>query len=76
MLSQIHINYRSSPLSKAGKIYACMRLPRIETANGDNFVPLRSVDWQIHIYGKATPEFIDFARSQSLELHDFPWEAK
>jgi len=78
ILSQIHINYRSSLLSKgkAGKIFAGMRLPWIETANGDNFAPLRSVDWQIHIYGKATPELIDFARSQSIELHEFPWEAR
>ncbi|TAA72993.1 FAD-dependent oxidoreductase [Planococcus salinarum] len=78
ILSQIHINYRSSPLSKgkAGKVYGGMRLPWIETASGDNFEPLRSVDWQIHIYGKAKPELIDFARSQSLELHEFAWEAK
>lgn len=78
ILSQIHINYRNSLLSKgkAGKIYGGMRLPWIETANGDNFEPLRSVDWQIHIYGKAKPELIDFARSQSLELHEFAWKAQ
>ncbi|MEZ0481154.1 FAD-dependent monooxygenase [Planococcus sp. SSTMD024] len=78
ILSQIHINYRSSLLSKgkAGKIFAGMRLPWIETADGDNFAPLRSVDWQIHIYGKATPELIDFARSRSIDLREFPWEAK
>lgn len=78
ILSQIHINYRNSPLSKgkAGKIYGGMRLPWIESASGDNFEPLRSVDWQIHIYGKAKPELIDFARSQSLQLHEFAWEAK
>ena len=78
ILSQIHINYRNSPLSKgkAGKVYGGMRLPWIETASGDNFVPLRSVDWQIHIYGKAQPELIDFARSQSLQLHEFAWETQ
>ncbi|WP_404336614.1 FAD-dependent monooxygenase [Planococcus rifietoensis] len=78
ILSQIHINYRHSLLSKgkAGKIFAGMRLPWIETASGDNFAPLRSVDWQIHIYGKATPELVDFARSQSLELHEFAWESR
>ncbi|MBT2582965.1 FAD-dependent monooxygenase [Planococcus sp. ISL-109] len=78
ILSQIHINYRNSLLSKgkAGKVYGGMRLPWIETDIGDNFAPLRSVDWQIHIYGKAQPELIDFAHSQSLELHEFAWEAK
>ncbi|MDN3451439.1 hypothetical protein QMA09_14665 [Planococcus sp. APC 3906] len=77
-MSQIHINYRNSLLNKgkAGKVYGGMRLPWIETASGDNFEPLRSVDWQIHIYGKAKPELIDFARSQSLQLHEFAWEAQ
>lgn len=75
---QIHINYRSSLLSKGktGKIYAGMRMPWIETVNGDNFAPLRSVDWLIFIEGKAKPKLINFARSQSLELHEFPWEQK
>lgn len=78
ILSQIHINYRNSPLSKgkAGKVFGGMRLPWVETASGDNFEPLRSVDWQIHIYGKAKPELINFARAQSLELHEFAWETK
>lgn len=78
ILSQIHINYRNSHLSKgkAGKIYGGMRLPWIETAGGDNFKPLRTVDWQIHIYGKAKPELIDFARSHSLQLHEFAWETQ
>ena len=78
MLSQIHINYRSSHLSKGkdGKVYGGMRLPWIETANGGNFSPLQSVNWQIHIYGKATPELIDFTHSQSLELHEFAWETR
>ncbi|ANU11961.1 hypothetical protein BBH88_17730 [Planococcus antarcticus DSM 14505] len=61
---------------KAGKVYGGMRLPWIETDIGDNFAPLHSVDWQIHIYGKAQPELIDFARSQSLQLHEFAWEAR
>lgn len=53
-----------------------MRLPWIETTNGDDFAPLRSVDWQIHIYGKVNPELTDFSRFQSLELHEFPWEVR
>ncbi|MDN5710596.1 MAG: hypothetical protein L0G95_14225 [Planococcus sp. (in: firmicutes)] len=77
-MSQIHVDYRSSLLSKkkGGKVYGGMRLPWIETVNGDNFAPLRSVDWQIHAYAKAQPKLIDFTRSQSPELHEFPWEAK
>ncbi|MGB6407492.1 MAG: FAD-dependent monooxygenase [Planococcus donghaensis] len=77
ILSQIHINYRDSPISKgkAGKVYGGMRLPWIQTAGRDNFTPLRSVDWQIHVYGKASKELIDFARSHSFELHEFAWES-
>ena len=51
-------------------------MPWIETTNGDNFAPLRSVDWQIHVYGKALQELIDFSRLQSLELHEFTWGAR
>ncbi|WP_157824117.1 MULTISPECIES: hypothetical protein [unclassified Planococcus (in: firmicutes)] len=77
-MSQTYINYCNIHLSKgnAGKVCGGMRLRWIETVNGDNFVPLRSDDWQIHIYGKANPKLIDFAHSQSLELYDFPLEAK
>ncbi|ANU09634.1 monooxygenase [Planococcus antarcticus DSM 14505] len=78
ILSQIHINYRKSALSKgkAGKVFAGMRLPWIELAGSDNFFPLRSVDWQIHIYGQASKELMDFAHAQSLEVHEFAWEPK
>ena len=51
-------------------------MPYIQTASVDNFEPLRSVDWQIHIYSKAKSALIDFARSHSTELHEFPWEAQ
>lgn len=76
ILSQIHINYRKSAISKgkAGKIFGGMRLPWFKTAEWDNFQPLRSCDWQIHIYGQARKELIDFTHSQSLEIHEFAWE--
>lgn len=77
VLSQTHINYRDSALSKgkAGKIFGGMRLPWIELADSSNFQALQSVDWQIHIYGKASQELKDFADMQSLEVHEFAWQA-
>lgn len=75
ILSQIHINYRDSALSKgkAGKVFAGMRLPWIQFADSDNFSPLQSVDWQIHVYGKASIELLDFANMHSLAVHEFAW---
>ncbi|ANU27097.1 FAD-dependent monooxygenase [Planococcus versutus] len=76
ILSQIHINYKKSRLSKgkAGKVFAGMRLPWIKTTDVDNFRALRSLDWQIHIYGQASKELKDFAAAQSLEIYEFAWQ--
>lgn len=75
-VSQTQINYRDSKLSKgtAGKVFSGERLPWIETAYSDNFKPLQSCDWQIHIYGQASNELMDFAQPLSLEVHAFAWE--
>ncbi|MEE6132834.1 FAD-dependent monooxygenase [Priestia sp. GS2] len=78
VVSQTEINYRDSKLSNgtAGKIVAGERLPWIETAHSDNFKPLQSFDWQIHIYGQANKDLIEFAQSHSLKVHEFTWEQK
>src|SRR5262249_3829770 len=54
-VSQIGINYRDSPLSEgsAGAVRGGDRLPWVETAPGqDNFDPLTSLAWQVHVYGE------------------------
>ena len=38
---------------KAGKVEGGDRLPWVESADGDNFAPLSSLDWQVHVYGEA-----------------------
>ena len=57
-VSQIGVQYRHSPLSEgaAGSVRGGDRLPWVETgANEDNFAPLASLDWQVHVYGEPRP---------------------
>ncbi len=63
LVSQTRIDYRdSSALSSgtAGKIQGGDRLPWVNSQN--NFHPLSSLDWQIHVYGAATDALQDLAR--------------
>jgi len=71
LVSQIQIHYRTSPLSQgsAGKIHAGDRLPW----SGDNFEALKSLRWQVHIYGDAHSELEKLCQEQDLALHIFPW---
>jgi len=74
-VSQIKINYRHSRLSagKAGKIQGGDRLPWVHCDEFDNFKPLTSLNWQIHIYGKATDAFKKSISSLGIDLHEFSW---
>ena len=62
-ISQTAIHYRASPLSegRAGRVRGGDRLPwvsgrarRRHGPGSDNFAPLASLDWQVHIYGERT----------------------
>lgn len=70
-ISQIGIDYRHSRLSKgrAGEVHGGDRLPWI----GANYGPLRSLDWQVHVYGNASPELEASCRASNLPLHVFRW---
>ena len=37
-------------------------------------MPLRSRDWQVHVYGEATPELRAACEQRKLPLHLFPWQ--
>src|SRR5215813_11311113 len=56
IVSQIGVNYRNSPLSagRAGRVCGGDRLPWVEAV--ENFAPLTSLAWQVHVYGEPTPE--------------------
>ena len=73
LVSQTRIAYRESPLSDgaAGQIHAGDRLPWVEGA--DNFAPLTSLDWQVHVYGTASAALREFATSVNLPVHQWPW---
>jgi 2-polyprenyl-6-methoxyphenol hydroxylase-like FAD-dependent oxidoreductase len=78
-VSQTTLNYHASSLSKgrAGAIQGGDRLPWVETeVNGvqaDNFTPLTSTDWQVHVYGDAAPELRMTCDARKLALHIFSW---
>jgi 2-polyprenyl-6-methoxyphenol hydroxylase-like FAD-dependent oxidoreductase len=73
-ISQTAINYRNSNLSegRAGAVRGGDRLPWVPS-NPDNFAPLQSLDWQVHVYGAATRELAESCASRGLRLHVFPW---
>ena len=80
-VSQTVINYRGGGLSdgRAGRIHGGDRLPWVciePAAKGaDNFAPLTSIDWQVHVYGTTTPEIRACCSERHLALHEFPWQA-
>ena len=72
-ISQTGVSYRGSRLSvgRAGRVHGGDRLPWVQGA--DNFAPLRSLAWQVHVYGAAAPEIEAACRERKLALHVFPW---
>jgi 2-polyprenyl-6-methoxyphenol hydroxylase-like FAD-dependent oxidoreductase len=42
----------------------------------DNFAPLASLRWQVHVYGEAGDELRAAAERRGLPLHAFPWDAR
>jgi hypothetical protein len=49
------------------------RLPWVAVDGVDNFAPLTSVDWQVHVYGEASVALAAWCRQHSLPLHVFAW---
>jgi 2-polyprenyl-6-methoxyphenol hydroxylase-like FAD-dependent oxidoreductase len=77
-VSQTLIEYRRSDLSegKAGSVRGGDRLPWIVPDKGggeDNFTPLASLDWQLHVYGEAAPELTKAAARRGVPFFSFPW---
>ena len=75
--SQIGIHYRDSPLSAgvAGGIRGGDRLPWVGAAPGhDNFAPLASLEWQVHVYGQPRRGLAEACAELRLPLHLFAWQ--
>ncbi|WP_157934415.1 hypothetical protein [Microvirga ossetica] len=64
---------------RAGSVRGGDRLPWVTTASSadqedDNFAPLRSLDWQAHVYGECSAGIAEACTRRGLVLHVFPWQ--
>jgi 2-polyprenyl-6-methoxyphenol hydroxylase-like FAD-dependent oxidoreductase len=78
-VSQTLVNYRNSPLSagSAGKVHGGDRLPWVELGSAkDNFAPLTTLKWQVHVYGEVERAVSDACADLLLPLHVFPWQPR
>ncbi|HMI42455.1 MAG TPA: hypothetical protein VK516_02465, partial [Gemmatimonadaceae bacterium] len=78
-VSQTQVNYRNSALSDgtAGKVRGGDRLPwvRLDSAQ-DNFAPLTTLKWQVHVYGEARRALNDACAKLGIPLHVFAWKTQ
>jgi 2-polyprenyl-6-methoxyphenol hydroxylase-like FAD-dependent oxidoreductase len=78
-VSQTNVSYRESSLSegRAGAVHGGDRLPWVEPelpgTGADNFTPLNSLDWQVHVYGEVSAEIRTACDRRKLPLHVFAW---
>ena len=74
-VSQTAVNYRGSSLSegRTGTVHGGDRLPWVKFEDSDNFAPLTSLDWQVHVYGEVNAELETACQDHQLPLHVFPW---
>jgi 2-polyprenyl-6-methoxyphenol hydroxylase-like FAD-dependent oxidoreductase len=79
-ISQTAIDYRGSTLSQghAGSIRGGDRLPWVpleSSRNGaDNFAPLTSLEWQVHVYGRVPSELRALCAERHVGLLEFGWK--
>jgi hypothetical protein len=79
-VSQTEIDYEGSSLSVGWteRVEGGDRLPWVQHADGagDNFASLRSLDWQMHVYGEAAKEMRALCEARRLPLYVFPWRGE
>jgi hypothetical protein len=46
----------------------------VKLAGTDNFATLKSLDWQVHVYGQAKAQLRAMCSRRDLLLHVFPWQ--
>jgi 2-polyprenyl-6-methoxyphenol hydroxylase-like FAD-dependent oxidoreductase len=78
-VSQIGIQYRNSTLGAgaAGSVRGGDRLPWVEVGpQEDNFNPLTSLAWQVHVYGEPHRGAAEACAKLGLSLIRFAWQAE
>ena len=77
-VSQIRISYRDSALSEgaAGAVAGGDRLPWVGGETADNFAPLSSMAWQLHVYGAASEALAKAAMGLKLPVDAFAWSGQ
>jgi len=58
---------------RAGTVHGGDRLPWVKLNETDNFAPLTSLNWQVHVYGEATNDLQKLCSDRVLPLHVFAW---
>ncbi|MBV9569406.1 MAG: FAD-dependent monooxygenase [Hyphomicrobiales bacterium] len=74
-VSQITLSYRGGPLSlgSAGHVHGGDRLPWVPLDGEDNFAPLASMKWQVHVYGTASKQLDRWCSEKAMALNAFAW---
>ncbi len=73
-VSQIGLNYRHKKFLICEKsVQEGDRLPWVTFKDGDNFLSLQNLNWQLHIYGLAQDQLYDISTSRGFVLNVFPW---
>lgn len=76
LVSQVRIHYRTSALSRgrSAGLHAGDRLPWLPAHN--NFAPLGSLDWQLHLFGSPAENFRRLASNHGIACSTFPFDAQ
>ena len=77
VVSQTRVAYPQSALSegRAGRVRGGDRLPWLAGDGLQNFAPLTSLDWQMHVYGSPSDQLARACDELYLPLHAFAWDA-
>lgn len=75
-VSQIQISYHDSDLSRgaSGDVKGGDRLPWIRRGEVNNYRALKSLDWQIHVYGQVNSDVEMLVKDTGLQMFDLPWD--
>jgi 2-polyprenyl-6-methoxyphenol hydroxylase-like FAD-dependent oxidoreductase len=75
-ISQITLNYRGKGLEtgRAGSVHGGDRLPWVRGAGFDNYDALKSMDWQVHVYGEAHDTLKRWCYERGVPMHAYRWD--